>query len=87
MLRQLQEFLPAPALLYPNPAARQLFVRASGDLPVSLAFFDTRGSLRATHRVRGNGVPVDVSVLPAGLYLVRVQYGKLFFTQKINLIR
>ena len=87
MLRQLQEFLPSPLLLYPNPAARQLYVRSPGDLPVSLAFFDTRGSLRATHRVRGNGTPVDVSALPAGLYLVRVQYGKLFFTQKINLVR
>jgi hypothetical protein len=87
MLRQLQEFLPSPVLLYPNPAARQLYVRAPGDLPVSLAFFDTRGSLRATHRVSSSGTAVDVSALPAGLYLVRVQYGKLFYTQKINLIR
>jgi hypothetical protein len=30
---------------------------------------------------------VDVSALPAGLYLVQVQYGKLFYTQKINLVR
>jgi hypothetical protein len=87
MLRQLQEFLPAPLLLYPNPATRQLYVRAPEDLPVSLAFFNAKGSLLATHRVRGNGAAVDVSTLPAGLYLVRVQYGKLFFTQKINLIR
>jgi hypothetical protein len=87
MLRQLQEFLPAPLLLYPNPAARQLYVRAPGALPVSLSFFNAKGSLLATHRVRSNGDAVDVSTLPAGLYLVRVQYGKLFFTQKINLIR
>ena len=87
MLRQMQEFLPAPFLLYPNPATRELYVRAPEDLPVSLAFFNAKGSLLATHRVRGNGAAVDVSALPAGLYLVRVQYGKLFFTQKINLIR
>ncbi len=87
MLRQLGEFLPSPLLLYPNPAARQLFVRAPSDLPVSLAFFDARGRLLARHRVRGDGVPVDVSALPAGLYLVRVQYGQLFYTQKVNLVR
>jgi hypothetical protein len=87
MLRQLQEFLPAPVLLYPNPAARQLYVRTPEALPVSLAFFNVKGSLVATYQVRGDGAAVDVSALPAGLYLVRVQYGKLFFTQKVNLLR
>jgi hypothetical protein len=87
MLRQLKELLPAPLLLYPNPAPGRLYVKSPGDSPLTLSFFDVRGQLLGVFRVPGDGAPVNVSALPAGLYLVRIQYGKLFFTQKIHLIR
>jgi hypothetical protein len=87
MLRQLKDVLPAPLLLYPNPASDRLYLDALPDAPVTLTFLDTRGRQVAVRQISAGSDYTDISQLPSGLYLVRMQYGQLTLTQKLSVIR
>ncbi len=78
-------------MLYPNPARQQLFARCKGTFSEGLLqFFDTAGHLRlqATLSCLSNqSVPIDLSGLPSGVFLVKITTPEGAFWEKIFLQR
>ena len=64
---------PTGLSLQPNPATDRVLVEATQHLE-SIAIYNTQGQLMLTQSPRSNGLQheLDVSALPAGMYVVRV---------------
>jgi len=59
--------------LFPNPAENSFTVRASGSETIlEVSVYDGLGALRLVSDATGKDIPIDISGLPAGVYLVRV---------------
>jgi hypothetical protein len=56
--------------LYPNPATDQIQIDMQGAIQVSAQLFDARGSLWATWDAEMLKAPLDVTALPAGVYIL-----------------
>ena len=70
--------------VYPNPASDRLHLVLPGNAePVSVTVLDVRGAVVNTARYEGNGV-LNVSGLANGLYVVRVNDGTTFFSQRFT---
>jgi hypothetical protein len=92
MLDQLTNAYKMPFVLYPNPATDVVQIKTgiSGELPVIIRFFNARGQLVLERHKQPNEselLPVSVSQLPVGLYLVQIQYGNLIFHEKVVVSR
>jgi hypothetical protein len=59
-------------ILYPNPASKFVNYRLNGGVDVKLRIYDLTGN-DVTHLVTLNSAAINISDLPAGLYLVKVQ--------------
>lgn len=70
--------------VYPNPAKNEINVRleAKGEKSLTLNVFDTSGKQVITQNV-GDGInKVDISRIPAGIYILTVDGGKEKLTEK-----
>ncbi|MEI9918147.1 MAG: T9SS type A sorting domain-containing protein [Bacteroidota bacterium] len=62
--------------IYPNPATGTATIRLNGGTLMELTVINTVGqSVKVPFAVKGPGVEIDVSSLPAGVYLIRVSTG------------
>lgn len=59
-------------LVYPNPTNGMLFLRATGTLLVRWEVYDLQGRKVLAHEPRYSSSRIDLTPLPAGVYLVRV---------------
>ncbi len=75
-------------LVYPNPARDQLSIQIPEQLygsPVEAMLYDYAGNLVRSVRLTANPGQFDLKALPAGLYFLRLQTGKLHIgLYKIN---
>ena len=60
--------------VHPNPSEGQIFVEVPGMDPVRIMVLSSTGQLLLEHLVQGP-TPLDVSALPAGVYLIRMEGG------------
>lgn len=58
-------------VLYPNPATRELFVGCGESAAARIAILDMEGRVLWCQSASGNPIAVDVSNLPAGVYLLK----------------
>jgi hypothetical protein len=89
MMNQLSDHLDIPYTIYPNPASTEFYIETS--LPEgmmhSLEIFNMNGikvlqkSTDSTSELES--VPVPVSKLAQGIYLIRLQYGNSIFYRKL----
>ncbi|HEY0976926.1 MAG TPA: YCF48-related protein [Flavobacteriales bacterium] len=63
------------ARLYPNPANDRLRIEPGHMLPTNVVLVDAQGRIVREDRINGGGT-IDVSALPAGLYVVRLVSGQ-----------
>ena len=70
-------------LLHPNPAGDFLFVQLpeSGAAPFLLQLLDAQGRLLGQYRI-SEGAPLDVTLLPAGLYGLKAVVDGTIFSGK-----
>ncbi len=71
--------------ILPNPATAAIHISA----PVGAAFqlTDMSGrSIKAPVAVSGTAAQMDVTAVPAGLYLLRISYGTAMITEKVNIV-
>jgi hypothetical protein len=78
--------------LYPNPARGQLYLRLPARVrePAALSLTDARGHVGQRQTVtagQNRAARVDVSRLPAGLYLLRIRQGGSVATRKVVVSR
>lgn len=66
---------PTGLWLFPNPASDVLFVEKTGDPPVQAAVVSVTGHVYRTILLEGTSTRLDVSGLPAGVWLVRTAEG------------
>jgi hypothetical protein len=91
MLNQLETLYQLPILLYPNPSTGEFQVDLGDDeqTPLNIQVYTTKGQLIQTHAYvnskAAKGVPIKLNHQPAGLYIVRIQYGNLVFNKKLVL--
>ena len=89
MLRQLVEIYGNPYTVYPNPASGQVNISlaAAEDVPLEVQVFNMQGQMvigeSYSTAASLTGQPIDISTLSAGVYVLRVQYGNLLFSDKL----
>jgi hypothetical protein len=78
-------------VLYPNPASSQLFVAFDKlmDQDVDMQLFNVQGQLlqQANRFVVGNQIQVDISSLPAGVYLLSLRTEEGMVTKRFSVQR
>lgn len=60
--------------IYPNPASEMILLENTDNTQLKLSFFDLSGKLLLSSIC--SDVPVNISSLPTGLYIVRIENGK-----------
>ncbi len=72
--------------VYPNPVGQNLYVKLSGEVsgPVSLEIFNLEGKklLSLEYKSPDQLLPVNVSQIPEGTYLLKITSAKVIYTQK-----
>jgi hypothetical protein len=72
------------AILYPNPTSGQLRVSFTSPLQkATIALLNAGGSILQQRIQSGGQVEMDISSLPAGVYILRVQQGTNVFMYKV----
>jgi hypothetical protein len=93
MLNQLQQLYQLPINVYPNPSAGEFIIDAGADemLPLSIQVYSMRGQEIASYSYRNSkeaqGSKINLSSQPAGLYVMRIQYGSLIFNKRLQIHR
>lgn len=87
-----QEILPQALTFYPNPSQGSLTIEIPGDTRqlTSLSITDLHGRLIQQHQHQtwpGDRIPLQLSVVPDGMYLLRVENEEGVFTGKLLLRR
>lgn len=93
MLNQLQTLFQLPVLLYPNPSTGEFVVDAGEDedTPLKIQIYSSQGQLvnsfhyKSSKEAKSN--KMNLYQQPAGLYIVRIQYGSLVFNKKLVIQR
>jgi len=83
----LEELNPINVELYPNPTSGNLTLVLPGTTRSSISVLDLQG--RVVHSAQGNAavVAMDLSALAEGVYLLQVQQGPSFRTQRVEVLR
>ena len=66
-------------IVFPNPAAHQLYISLLLTFEIGHSEFEiinANGALMKSGRLAGNPATIDISQLPEGLYLLRIEDGK-----------
>jgi hypothetical protein len=72
-------------IFYPNPVYLQLNYSISTDKPVELTIFDLEGRIIKKHNTEFHLGRVDVSELPAGVYILRINHN--YKTSEFRIIK
>lgn len=74
--------------LYPNPASNQITISGivADDLPVDLTIYDLAGRVLSKLKIDSES-PVDVSRLPTGSYLMKLQFRNWMVVKKFYISR
>jgi glycosidase len=59
--------------IYPNPATDKLNVRLNSNRPVQVSLIDQEGRTRKTEQIHPADNAIDISNLPGGVYLLRIE--------------
>lgn len=71
-------------LIYPNPASHQIYFKLPQDvLHAQVALFDVVGRVIIPTTLKGPYDSLDVSTIPAGLYLLKIKIGEQETYQKL----
>lgn len=59
--------------IYPNPTSTTVTIQVTkiSTLPLQLQFFDSSGKLLNAQQLNDSNTPIDVSILPSGIYFLR----------------
>lgn len=60
--------------IYPNPVANQLTIRGTSNLSYVEVFEITGKKIRSVYNINNSQAQIDFNGLPAGLYLIKIQY-------------
>lgn len=72
--------------LYPNPAANILFVSFESEFSGKLVLIDMQGKILKEETLFSGLQQVDVSNIPTGLYILKIQSEKEVYTEKITIL-
>ncbi len=61
--------------VYPNPASDNVYIQGNDKLEGTASISDISGKLISSHELNSNTTRIDVSKLPAGVYLLKVVNG------------
>lgn len=67
--------------LYPIPARKYISLKNAPEGEFTVEIFNITGSLTLTQKLIPTSQPIDVSKLPSGLYLMRVNHQTIKFTK------
>lgn len=83
----LEKLSPIAMEVYPNPTSGSLTLVMPGSIRSSITILDLQG--RSVHSSQENGqvITMDLSTLSEGVYLLRVQQGSSFHTQRVEVLR
>jgi hypothetical protein len=93
MLDQLQSLYQLPVYIYPNPSSGSFTIDMGDghDTPLGIQIYGARGHLIYTRHFGSSKEARDGKIhlhqQPAGLYIVRIQYGNLVFNKKLLIHR
>jgi hypothetical protein len=93
MLDQLQNLYQLPVNVYPNPSSGEFIIDAGTDelIPLGIQIYSVRGQHIASYSYRNSreaqGARINLGEQPAGLYIMRMQYGSLVFNKKLQIHR
>jgi DNA-binding beta-propeller fold protein YncE len=74
---------PAGLEIYPNPASSYLNVQINeGERNSTLSIYNTQGSLVKTVPVNSDSEEIDVSELPAGVYILKLHDERVPFIKQ-----
>ena len=71
-------------LLYPNPSSGQFTIELETEELMDIKIFTLTGSEVYSNRQLLSGESVDISIQPAGAYIVRVGYGGVVISKIIQ---
>ncbi|MFM7823309.1 MAG: T9SS type A sorting domain-containing protein, partial [Bacteroidota bacterium] len=83
------DFATAGISMYPVPASEFLMMDFDNAISiggVSLKIYDVAGSIKQLHTIRNGKNKLDVSALPAGSYLVEVEFNGQLYRQSLAII-
>jgi hypothetical protein len=72
--------------LYPNPAAGTMTVAFSGTLPATLELLDLQGRAVMARIMNSSSMVLDLSMVAAGSYLVRISHEERSVTQRLEVL-
>ena len=71
-------------MLYPNPGTGTFRIYSTSQDEISIEIYDTQGKFIQAIRPVGKGSKeIDLSFLPGGMYLIKVETKESSFTQKL----
>ncbi len=59
--------------IYPNPTASEMRIHVGEEIAEAVRFFDMRGRLFMQELAMNSNTSIDISALPAGIYVVQIQ--------------
>jgi glycosidase len=68
--------------VYPNPSSSRVFIQSSTDIK-NLQLFNLQGKLLKQSQPQKENVEIDISNLPAGIYLLQISNGKTTYQEKL----
>lgn len=69
--------------VYPNPASDYFTLTLPSAIPARISVFNNRGEKIFQKQVEGTNIPVSISTLTRGTYVVQVVQGEKTYTEKI----
>ena len=76
------EFFWQDLLIYPNPILDVLHIKSTVKIDV-VKVYDMTGNLILTKRMQVEGLPIDISAIPTGIYMMQINAGKFSTTQRV----
>ncbi|MDD3280017.1 MAG: T9SS type A sorting domain-containing protein [Bacteroidales bacterium] len=67
---------------YPSPAKNQLFISLENDIIEKIVIIDINGKTIALQTLDNNQATIDVSYLPAGIYMLKIYLGERSINRK-----
>ncbi|WP_103919306.1 T9SS type A sorting domain-containing protein, partial [Candidatus Venteria ishoeyi] len=68
--------------IFPNPASEYLYISNKGEPIRQFIIFDSKGNKVLRHQTKDSEKFIDISILPAGNYIIQFYNGKFTYNSR-----